>query len=430
MNSNRKDLTTWVMHFIHDRNPENDPAYNINEGEATPLFPFHEDHQTNSRFELWEMSDEAHPIEPDASAFAVLLKIIEDGHIRSGWSFRNDCPTIYGPRSAVCFTEMPLYALLEYASEREDTFVNCYAIGLLKQELFAAGGRPVIYGLSGVHSELAMPLTRTIPRYKWPRKLDPSCELGEQEQYRYVATKLNSSRPIDWTHEREWRWADRGDACSCPGLPIFLKEEPHKFSQILIVVPTNDEASRVLDHLKELYDSGSHNYGHEYRKQAITNTRVVSLEEVSTKVSPTDLSVLRLDDIPSASIQAFDLPSAAPKLVVEVQDALKEAHTAASQAVDDFLKKAPRTPSGHVADVCGFAQVVIYEPQSPIVSALIELDEVSVIAGVGYTVSNFGSHGRRREQAMSVAEAGADAAKSVLEKRFPGTSFGVRTLWD
>jgi hypothetical protein len=96
MIQNRKDMTTWVMHFIHDRNPENDPAENINEGEATPLFPFHEDPDVNSRFELWEMADAAYPIEPDASAFAVLLKIISDGHIRAGWAFRGDRPTIYG----------------------------------------------------------------------------------------------------------------------------------------------------------------------------------------------------------------------------------------------------------------------------------------------------------------------------------------------
>src|SRR5258705_5120074 len=145
-------MTTWVMHFIHDRNPQNDPAENINEGEATPLFPFHEDPDVNSRFELWEMADAAYLIESDASAFAVLLKIISDGHIRAGWSFRGDRPTIYGPQAACCFTEMPLYGLLEYAKYRGPNMVGLYAMGL-KQELFAAGGRPGIYGFMWPHNK-------------------------------------------------------------------------------------------------------------------------------------------------------------------------------------------------------------------------------------------------------------------------------------
>jgi hypothetical protein len=74
--------------------------------------------------------------------------------------------------------------------------------------------------------------------------------------------------------------------------------------------------------------------------------------------------------------------------------------------------------------------VVIYDSQSPIVSALIALDETRVIGGVGYRVSDFGSHGRRRDQALSVAEAGVEAAIGVLTQRFPGTSFGMRTVWD
>jgi hypothetical protein len=425
MIQNRKDMTTWVMHFIHDRNPENDPAENINEGEATPLFPFHEDPDVNSRFELWEMADAAYPIEPDASAFAVLLKIISDGHIRAGWSFRGDRPTIYGPQAACCFTEMPLYGLLEYANQRGPNMVGLYAIGLLKQELFAAGARPVIYGLSGPHKELSSRLSMP-PQYPWPRKLAPECGIAEREQYRYVAMNLDGKRPIDWSHEREWRWADCHHRCSCPGLPLWLSAEPISFTQAMIVVPTDGEMARVLDLLKELYDAGSHNFDYAYRKQTLLDTRVVSLEQLSTMASGVDLANLRLEDLPSHSIQAFEQPVASPELIEKVKLALRDAHAAAESAVEKFMAAS----GGHVKDICGWADIVIYDSQSPIVSALLALNETHVTGGVGYRVSDFGRHGRRRDQALSVAEAAVDAALTVLRAQFPQVGFGAKTTWD
>jgi hypothetical protein len=430
MIGDRKDMTDWVMHFVHDSNPENDPAYNMNQGEEGPFFPFHEHRASRSRFEQWEWADNDYCLEPDASAFSVLLKILSDGHIRSGWSFRNDRPTIYGPRSACCFTEMPLYGLIQYAKQRSKDYVGSYAIGLLKREFFAAGGRPVIYGLSGPHKEISKPLPYS-PHYLWPRKLDPNCGIMEQEQYRYVAMNLGSERPIDWSHEREWRWADHGDACSCPGLPVWLKDEPVTFSQIMIVVPSDREALRVLDLLKELHDAGSHNLGHEYRMDALLATRIVSLEQLAAIAPTVDLANLRLEDLPSSSLKTFEQPKATPELIAQVKSALAEAHVAAEAAVEAFLATANYIDGGkHVADVCGWADLVIYDPQSPVVSALIALGEASVIGGVGYRVSDFGVHGRRKDQALSVVEAGVEAAEKVMQKRFPDVSFGPRTKLD
>ncbi|WP_152977893.1 hypothetical protein [Bradyrhizobium pachyrhizi] len=423
-------MTSWVMHFVHDRNTANDPAYNINEGEDTPFFPFHEDHASRSRFEQWEWADDDYCLEPDAEAFSVLLKIISDGHIRSGWSFRNDRPTIYGPRSACCFTEMPLYGLIEYAKQRSREYVGAYAIGLLKQEFFAAGGRPVIYGLSGPHNEISKPL-RLPPHYSWPRKLDPSCGIAEQEQYRYVAMNLDPKRPIDWSHEREWRWADSDDACSCPGLPVWLKGEPVKFTQIMIVVPSDREAHRVLELLKQYHDAGAHNCGHEYRHKALLGTRILSLEQLAAIPSTADPTNLRLEDLPSNSLKSFDQPEATPELIAAVKSALAEAHIAAEAAVESFLLTARYVDGGKfVADACGWADLVICDSQSPVVSALIALGETTVIGGIGYRVSDFGRHGRSKDQALSVAEAGVTAASQVMKERFPGVEFDVRTMWD
>ena len=161
----------------------------------------------------------------------VLLKIIDDGHIRSSWSFRRDRPTIYGPRAAVCFTEMPLYALIDYVKQRADKYnVQPYGISIMKQDAFRVGVRPVIYGLTGDHLE--KPKNPNAPASAirdWPRFLKPGCGIAEHEQYRYVSFNIGENGYSDWTHEREWRWCDFEDKYSCPGLPLYLKKKAMTF---------------------------------------------------------------------------------------------------------------------------------------------------------------------------------------------------------
>ena len=146
-------MTEWVLHFVHARDFRNEPEGWMVRFDEFGWYPYHEDKDINYRFSDWDIMDESSLLEPDAAPMGVLHKIVTDGHIRASWSFRNGKPTIYGPRAAVCFTEMPLYALVDYAKRRRGTAVDSYAIGLLKSELFRAGGRPVIYGLSGAHVE-------------------------------------------------------------------------------------------------------------------------------------------------------------------------------------------------------------------------------------------------------------------------------------
>ena len=367
----RPDLTAWVMHFVHQRNPANNPAYNINEGEETPAFRYHENHEVNARFEFWEMVDGSKDLAPDDYASEVLLKIIEDGHIRAGWLFRNNRPTIYGPRAACCFTEMPLYGLIEYARTRKRESVDTYAIGLLKDEFFMGGGRPVIYGLTGQHREVAIPPMAVPPHYRWPRKLDPACGIAEHEQYRYVAMRLEGDRRIDWSHEREWRWADVADRCSCPGLPIWLRDEPIQFSKAMIIVPTKKKANRVLNLLKELFDAGQHNYGYVYNRELLSETRVVALDELEH----TALASIRLEDIPAAHLGQFQRPEANEDLCRRVKEAIAVARRAAREGAEAFAAKAPRTPSGYIADGFGWAYVTVLDPQSPFVSAMLKLGD-------------------------------------------------------
>ena len=423
----RQDLTEWVMHFIHDRNLDNEPEEAPKEYKQYHGFPYHENKDLNSRFDFWGIVDKETNLDPSAEAFDVLLKIIRDGHIRSSWAFRNNRPTVYGPRAAVCFTEMPLYALCEYARTRSKKDVGTYAIGALKHELFAAGGRPAIYGMSGKHAEQREEL---LFDEKWPRKLAPSCGVAEKEQFRYVSMSLNTQKRVDWSHEREWRWVDHEDQCSCPGLPIWLADEPISFERIFVVVQTSSEVERVLHLLKELYDAGSNNYSYPFSKLTLRQTSVIALDRLNERAGDIQVQTLRLEDIPTSEIEIFKQPEVSPEFTRKVNFVLEEAREVADVAAETFLQTAPRTGNGHVADVVGSAHVVVCDAQSPLISALLKLQCVSSYPGVGHVVTGIRGFGWRGEQALSVAEAAANGAKKVFDKHFPDNTFDIRSLRD
>ena len=423
MNTSREDLSEWAVHFVHDYNAESEPDDSTIDFDHYDGFPYHRDKKINDRFDSWSISDEYYPIDPDPDALQVLLKIITDGHIRASWAFRNGRPTVYGPRAAVCFTEMPLYALVEYAKQRSKASVGTYAVGVLKRELFAAGGRPAIYGLSGKHMERR---PRATDYRGWPRYLAPSCGLAEAEQYRYVAMSVDSQRPIDWSHEREWRWVDHEDRCSCPGLPIWLAEEPIAFSRAFVVVPDEAGSMRVIDRLQQLHDAGANDADFPFSKKTLKATSVVALDQLKDG----DAGRIRLENIPANHIRSFDRPPVSPAFLEKVRTVLSRAKAAADRAAFEHLKSAQRTKEGHVADVAGWAHLVIYDSHSPVVSALLQLEEAWANPGTGYCVSGIGGLGWRNEQALCLAEASVRAAKAVLEEYFPDLSLGVRTRWD
>ncbi|WP_050756000.1 hypothetical protein [Halanaerobium praevalens] len=78
--------------------------------------------------------------------------------------------------------------------------ISSYALIFSKKQMFDLGARPVVYGTSiscrdyfdeGGH-----------------RLLDPNL-FHSKEMYRYISFNLSRKPyPIDWTHEREWRWAN------------------------------------------------------------------------------------------------------------------------------------------------------------------------------------------------------------------------------
>lgn len=407
----RTDISDWLIHFVHDRVPENDPHLTFDEGEIR----LHTDLGRHRELEDWFQYDREYGLPDNADAFSVLRKILHDGHIRAGWSFRNGRATIYGPRPAVCLTEMPLHGLLAYAAEsRQRGNVDCYGIAFLKADIFRGGGRQVIYGLSGQHRENG--------GNPWPRMLAATCGLAEHEQYRYVATNLGQQRRVDWTHEREWRWADIGDRCSVPGLPVFLAEEPLGVSQALILVQTQGEADALLGVVKTLYDAEYGEYFQHYSRETLANTRIVALDNVIAAVGEENLHSLRIEDIPTPCRLEFARPTPSPALLERVQGVVAAAEQAAQRAAAEWVEIHEHN------DVFGFAYVMIADPQSALTSALIQLDLVNINGPIGYSIrplSMIGTSSMLGEQ-----EAAAEAAIAILRREFPDVTFWTRTVWD
>lgn len=407
----RFDLSDWVTHFIHDRDPDNDPNYIFGEGEEFH-FPYHADKEVDKRFDILRITDELR-IEPDAPAISVLLKILQDGFLEVGWAFRGGVPTIYGPRAACCFTEMPLYALIDYATQRADNeSVRPYGIALLKRELFAVGGRSVIYGISRGHKELQADVV-------CPRYLLPECGIAEHEQYRYVATNLRRDPPMDWTHEREWRWCDVNDQYECPGLPIWVGTHP-LFSTVLIIVPTQSEADRVMDRIKELYDSPVNQIEMPYIRQLLRSTRVVALEAIAT--AGINKETIRLDDLPTQQMQVFKISTPSQELIDRVMATLDRARFAAATAAESWR-------SGHRLDVFGFAWPVIGDGQSELVQALLHLKAIEPTGGDGYRFVDV-MRDAGRTGLLGEEEAAAAAVLKVFEEDFPASNVWVKTHWD
>lgn len=220
---------------------------------------------------------------------------------------------------------------------------------MLKQELFRAGGRPVIYGLSGLHQEAS----RSDPYFgKGFRCLSSSCGIGLNEQYRYVAMNLDKNKWIDWTHEREWRWADTDEKYEVPGLPIWIENEHSKLSQILVIVKEAWEAEDFINSIKTNYDERGNIYDSIYNREALKNTVVVSLEEIEQQLS--NLPIVRLEDLPLKKFSCIAPKNPSVEILEKVKQALKVAQEEAGKAAQQERKMAPRNKHGYITDVCGF----------------------------------------------------------------------------
>lgn len=233
-NNRRYDLSESLIHFFRD--------LDISQSGA-PTTP--EEWGYASIAEDWLMP-----------AHFLLRHAVRQGRLWATWSTRGGKRTIYGPRPAVCFTEMPIAAFIEASRIRASKGENMssYALVLPKRAIFRAGGRPVIYGLSGSD---------------WPSGGDDGGmrSFAEQalpypEQYRYVSFDPTKGT-LDWSHEREWRWPLDDQPYEGDGSPADTSDDLPGMSLdhvsmrgLGVIVATELEAQRMVHDILTKVDRG------------------------------------------------------------------------------------------------------------------------------------------------------------------------------
>jgi hypothetical protein len=336
-----------------------------------------------------------------------------------GFSFRNGRTTIYGGSPAVCATEMPLYSFARYVLSRGDEGkVSAYGIAFLKSEFYAAGGRPVIYGLS-------TGTPRFIKDTSSVRVFDDSV-LPTSEQYRYVAyNPTGSSKWVDWSHEREWRWISQNERTDevwasdytgalgpTAALPIFKgRLDGRPFTQVCIIVWTHDEADEINELLTGFYLAGSNNYDTPFDRNLIEASKIIVLQDVVDLVEKgKELDAQTIEGLDEANLLTSITITATPKNAdAVVKKAMQRAGVAAKAAVESFMDK-----HGHTAGYCGFAHAVTYEVTNPIVQYLLEIDQASGPFDGQVWIKY--PKDFPPSQAMDYNEAGCRAAAEILSK--------------
>jgi hypothetical protein len=350
----RHDHTDWLIHFVRDRLPDQD-------------FPGETEDDYN-----YLVGGE---LDAEADAFSVLKNIIRLGGLYPGYSFRSGKTTLFGCAPVVCATEMPLYSFASYVKTRAKTeCVSAYGIAFLKSEFFAAGGRPVIYGLSvdNVHYERNEQICRILDTTVLP--LD--------EQYRYVSYNPTGQRWIDWSHEREWRWKVRnedkeyvwgtdgnGQYGPIPGLPLFSgTENEGAFSKLCIIVWNTEEATEIQRIITGLYLAKSNNYDTPFSRNIIDNSSIIILEDVVEAVeSNGDLNAQTIEGLQVSSLCCPIKISTPPKKAKQiVETAFVKARKAGNIAANEFIKKHDITKG-----YCGFANAVTTDVTDPLVQYML-----------------------------------------------------------
>lgn len=420
----RDDLSDWVVHFVHGMNPE--LACTDEQGKTAPM-PVAFDVRGNGL--VLEYQTYRHPSQDfELPAFDVLLRIINDGYLQTSWSLRKRAridevvPTIYGQRSALCFTEMPLHALIDYQSKRAGSgYVEKYAIALKKREFFSAGGRQVISGLSAPHEEVQYDSDG--PRY-FCRNLLPECGLGEHEQYRYVAMNIGMGHYIDWSHEREWRWTkDYRAENFTPGLPLWmaLREcDPGRdniFSEIIVITETDDQILTVVNKLLSLYDTGKNEFGILFDSNRLKSTKVTSFSRIARE------GTRHIEEL------KFPLESRIRKVVYNNSHTAKakEVYEISRLAAHEAVSRIRHTDQEGDFNYCGWSELVLLDSHNEFVQALIGEKIAKANSGDGYVIEV--NDKTLIQQSMYLSMKGCEAAGDVFRKEL-GLDYIVKSFPD
>jgi hypothetical protein len=192
-------------------------------------------------------------------------------------------------------------------------------------------------------------------------------------------------------------------------------------------VPMEYQAEKILDKIKELHDAGQHNFGYQYDKSVLARTKVVALDKAFELVDPNKALMMRLEDL-YPKMQSFESPVPNEALVARVREALSEAQIAAEDAAEIFYKRSSKDANGQILDLCGFSGVILDSSQSPVTSALLQIDAATSYGGIGYHIRV--SQNKIIDESVGLAEAAAEAAREVLRSYFPELHFSVRTRLD
>ena len=241
-NSHRFDLSDRLIHFFREVNLE---------GDSAPLIqPEHFAFNSYVEGTKWP-------------ALFLLRCAVRSHRLWATWSMRKGVRTVYGPRPAVCFSEMPIGAFLEASMKREAAgqAMSPYALTFLKTAMHEVGTNPVIYGLADRNAVLPKGIGG-VPRLMKANILPP------HEQYRYVTYNPSGPLKVDWLHEREWRWPYNGDlskienelqeygivsdAADIPGFDFAGQG----LQGIGIIVKTEDDARKLSCDVLTLIDKG------------------------------------------------------------------------------------------------------------------------------------------------------------------------------
>lgn len=400
----RKDLSNWLIHFVHNSSEKHLPKGSKEQDIPDLVYNIaDEDIDEEQLFAGRLGTNQISVYNDNLDAFNVLKSIIKNGFIKSTWSFRNGKPTIYGLKSTVCFTEMPLYALLDYAKKRNNKdSVSAYGIIFPREELFNAQVRPVIYGITNKHKEEN---TEYILRC-----LTDECGIGINEQYRYVALNLNRSPRIDWMHEREWRWGgleDYGVPADVPGFPLFEFDENYLFSSVIFLVKTNIEAEEIIELLRITYDAGYNDF-YEVNIDTVRKCLVISLESIEDKIIENQM--LTIDDIPTYRMKGVEFSSPIVSDEAIINKALKEAQLIYTSRNKELIKSYQQNQYS----VCGFGYVATNMTNTTLTRFLIQKEVLHSDSDGNYIIYGLGdSHTQDAEINYLSA---VDAAKYLTDK--------------
>ncbi len=241
-----------------------------------------------------------------------LKDIVNDGYLvptqAPAVTCRNVRTHVIKGHPAVCFSEMPLDAIITTLQHVDCTSHVGYGVALHKVDLHNYGGRPVLYGDYALFRALPADLQYLFMRYD-PRK------------------RGQPGNPYDFTFEREWRsrvttyplaWGHK-----LKGVPLLL---PDNFTNIAdkstagkwqyskrppdvrLIVALNQDVALSRQSLRRWKPKATAGSYFQIYYCAIQKAQIISLEYVKEQIDNGDQDYRKIDTLPSPK----DMPDLAP----------------------------------------------------------------------------------------------------------------------